>query len=123
MMPPSSTSQRRRTRWPIVFVIAALILLAAGLAALSAVLLSPRIPINPSDAPLTSLDLPTIGTWQGREGINVLLIGIDQRTGEPPAAARSDALMLLTLDPVARSAGLLSIPHDPLPTSTAGQPM
>jgi LCP family protein required for cell wall assembly len=118
MMPPSSTSRRRRTRWPIVFVIAALILLAAGLAALSAVLLSPRIPINPSDAPLTSLDLPTIGTWQGRERINVLLIGIDQRTGEPPAAARSDALMLLTLDPVARSAGLLSIPHDlyvPLP--------
>jgi len=95
-----------------------LILPAAGLAGLNAVLTNLSATADQGNAPPPMLDLPAIGAWQGQERINVLLIGIDQRPDEPPATARSDVLMLLTLDPVARTAGLLSIPRDlyvPLP--------
>lgn len=80
------------------------------------------------------LDLSEIGVWQGQERITVLLLGIDQRPGEDPNSARADTLILLTLDPLERTAGILSIPRDlyvPLPdagkiastqrTSTADQ--
>ncbi len=64
------------------------------------------------------LDLSEIGVWQGQERITVLLLGIDQRPGEDPNSARADTLILLTLDPLERTAGILSIPRDlyvPLP--------
>jgi len=121
-MRPRSSSSRRRAgaNWPVILVIAiaALILPTASLVALNIVLRNFDATANRGDAPLTALSLPAIGAWRGEERINVLLIGIDQRPGEAPATARSDALMLLTLDPVARTAGLLSIPRDlyvPLP--------
>ena len=122
MRRPGSSPSRRRAgvNWPVILVIAiaALILPTAGLTALNIVFRNFDTTANRGDAPLPALDLPAIGAWQGGERINVLLIGIDQRLGEAPANARSDALMLLTLDPVARTAGLLSIPRDlyvPLP--------
>ncbi len=117
----SSPSRRRAgTNRPVILVIvvAALILPTVGLAALDVVLRNFNATAKSGDAPPPALDLPAIGAWRGEARINVLLIGIDQRPGEAPATARSDALMLLTLDPVARTAGLLSIPRDlyvPLP--------
>jgi LCP family protein required for cell wall assembly len=121
-MRPTPPSLRRRARWPVVVIIvivaAALVLPTAGLTALQAIFQRLQRSTAQSDPALPLLDLPAIGTWQGQERINVLLIGIDQRAGELPATARADMLMLLTLDPIARTAGLLSIPRDlyvPLP--------
>jgi LCP family protein required for cell wall assembly len=39
-------------------------------------------------------------------------MGIDQRAGETDTAYRTDSMMLITLDPVGRTAGILSIPRD-----------
>jgi LCP family protein required for cell wall assembly len=51
--------------------------------------------------------------WDGGSRITVLLIGLDYRdwvAGE--GAPRSDTMILLTIDPVAKTAGTLSIPRD-----------
>jgi LCP family protein required for cell wall assembly len=51
--------------------------------------------------------------WDGTERITVLLMGLDYRdwqSGDGPP--RTDTMMLLTIDPVAKTAGMLSIPRD-----------
>ncbi len=50
--------------------------------------------------------------WNGTDRVTVLVMGIDQRTGETDTAYRTDSMMLLTLDPAGRTAGMLSIPRD-----------
>ncbi len=68
--------------------------------------------------PLPPLNLPDIGMWQGKDRITVLLLGIDQRPDEDANTARTDTMILLTLDPQTNSAGMMSIPRDlyvPLP--------
>jgi LCP family protein required for cell wall assembly len=55
----------------------------------------------------------TAPTWNGSDRVTVLLMGLDYRdwlANEGPP--RSDSMMLLTIDPVARTAGMLSIPRD-----------
>jgi LCP family protein required for cell wall assembly len=56
---------------------------------------------------LTSRDL----VWKGTERVNVLVMGIDQRAGET-GAFRTDTMMVLTVDPVTKTGGVLSIPRD-----------
>jgi LCP family protein required for cell wall assembly len=56
-------------------------------------------------------DLPP--AWDGASRITVLIIGLDYRdwvAGE--GAPRSDTMMLLTIDPLTKTAGMLSIPRD-----------
>jgi LCP family protein required for cell wall assembly len=68
--------------------------------------------------PPPPLSVADIGRWRGSERVTVLLLGIDQRPNEDPATARTDTMMLLTVDPAANTAGMLSIPRDlyvPLP--------
>jgi LCP family protein required for cell wall assembly len=55
--------------------------------------------------------LPELPQWNGHERVNVLVMGIDQREGEE-GPWRTDTILLLTLDPVTMSAGMLSIPRD-----------
>lgn len=50
--------------------------------------------------------------WNGTDRVTILLLGIDQREGETDTAYRSDSMMLVTLDPVGRTVGVLSIPRD-----------
>ncbi|HXF70755.1 MAG TPA: LCP family protein [Thermoflexus sp.] len=49
--------------------------------------------------------------WTGKERVNILVLGIDQREGEP-GPWRTDTIMVVTIDPVGLSAGVLSIPRD-----------
>ncbi len=52
-------------------------------------------------------------SWNGVDRINILLMGLDYRdwlTGEGPP--RTDSMMLVTIDPITKSAGMLSIPRD-----------
>ena len=51
--------------------------------------------------------------WNGVDRINILLMGLDFRdwqSGDGPA--RTDSMMLVTIDPITKSAGMLSIPRD-----------
>jgi LCP family protein required for cell wall assembly len=50
--------------------------------------------------------------WNGKERVNILVMGIDQRQGEKDIAFRTDTMIVLTLDPVTLHAGMLSIPRD-----------
>lgn len=56
-------------------------------------------------------DLPP--AWDGASRITILIIGLDYRdwiAGE--GAPRSDTMILLTIDPLTKTAGMLSIPRD-----------
>jgi LCP family protein required for cell wall assembly len=55
--------------------------------------------------------VPEIPPWNGVERVTVLLLGIDERHQET-GPFRTDTMLVLTLDPVAKTAGILSIPRD-----------
>ena len=67
------------------------------------------LPPTPNIAPVA--ELPP--AWDGASRINILFIGLDARDVEvqdgPP---RSDTMMLVTIDPLTKTAGMLSIPRD-----------
>ena len=68
------------------------------------------------------LTLNEVGSWQGAERLNVLLLGIDQRPNDDPDTTRTDTMIVLTLDPATKTAGMLSLPRDlyvPLPNRDA----
>ncbi len=50
--------------------------------------------------------------WDGQSRFTVLLMGIDRRPNETGLQYRTDTMMLLSIDPVTDSIGLLSIPRD-----------
>lgn len=61
--------------------------------------------------------------WEGTERVNVLLMGIDQREHEE-GPWRTDTMIVLTIDPVSMTAGMLSIPRDlwvPIPGYDEGR--
>lgn len=62
--------------------------------------------------PTVSLDI-VAEPWNGTDRVNILLMGLDFRDwqrGEGPP--RTDSMMLVTLDPISRTGGMLSIPRD-----------
>jgi LCP family protein required for cell wall assembly len=60
-------------------------------------------------APL--VELPP--AWDGATRVTVLIMGLDYRDWEAGTGApRSDTMMLLTIDPLTKTAGMLSIPRD-----------
>lgn len=69
--------------------------------------------INPAGTPIlataTAQAKQTIPAWDGQERVTILLLGIDRREDE---ATRSDTMILVNIDPVAKTAGMLSIPRD-----------
>jgi LCP family protein required for cell wall assembly len=82
-------------------------------------------PFNPSESTVAApADLPPTPNpvapvdvlppaWDGASRINILLLGLDERDlavqSGPP---RSDTMMLVTIDPLTKTAGMLSIPRD-----------
>lgn len=65
----------------------------------------------PPAASIPESNLPP--AWDGASRITVLLIGLDYRdyvANEGPP--RSDSMILLTIDPLSKTAGMLSIPRD-----------
>jgi len=60
-----------------------------------------------------SVPVGLLAPWDGSGRVTVLVMGLDYRdwsAGEGPA--RTDTMMLLTLDPLNNTAGMLSIPRD-----------
>jgi polyisoprenyl-teichoic acid--peptidoglycan teichoic acid transferase len=65
-----------------------------------------NIPMQPSNglAPVP---------WDGKSRVNILLMGLDYGDWEGrEGPSRTDTMILLTLDPATRTAGMLSIPRD-----------
>lgn len=74
-------------------------------------LTAPVVSSAPVTNPQTGQPVAEIPTWNGVERVTVLLLGTDERKQET-GPFRSDTLMVVTIDPVSKSAGLLSIPRD-----------
>jgi len=70
----------------------------------------PEATAQPTKAPVASL--PTPEPWDGVSRVNVLLMGLDYRDWASGDIPHSDTMILLTLDPVNKTAGILSIPRD-----------
>jgi len=69
--------------------------------------------LSPDDPILNIQIEDTPVPWNGTERVTILLMGLDARDWDrdngPP---RTDTMVLLTIDPVALTAGMLSIPRD-----------
>lgn len=58
--------------------------------------------------------------WKKQERINILLLGVDRRADEVNSPTRTDTMLIVTIDPYGKTAGMLSIPRDlwvPIPIS------
>lgn len=71
-------------------------------------------PVGPSITPgftIPPAELPP--PWDGASRVTVLLIGLDYRDWEVGSGApRSDTMILATIDPITKTAGVLSVPRD-----------
>jgi LCP family protein required for cell wall assembly len=64
------------------------------------------------DVPLQSAGGPPPVPWDGNSRINVLVMGLDSRESDNDDIPRTDTMILFSLDPGSRTAGMLSIPRD-----------
>jgi hypothetical protein len=65
---------------------------------------------TPADPGIPEENLPS---WDGSSRVTLLFIGLDERDWETgQGAPRSDTMILFTIDPVSKTAGMLSIPRD-----------
>ncbi|MDX2137403.1 MAG: LCP family protein [Chloroflexota bacterium] len=72
--------------------------------------------------PTATLDpLAGVQLWNDPRRVTILLMGIDQRQGET-GPFRTDTMILISVDPVRRTAGVLSIPRDLWVTIPGFQP-
>ena len=65
------------------------------------------------NAPLQPVGGPTPEPWDGASRVTLLVMGLDYRdwsVGEGPP--RTDTMILLTMDPLNKTAGMLSVPRD-----------
>ncbi len=93
-----SPSSRRRSRTPVIWLA---LMIMCGLGSILIVSLARSATRGFDEVSLAASD----------QRINVLLLGIDQREGvtEP---ARTDTMLVLTIDPQTKTAGMLSINRD-----------
>lgn len=67
------------------------------------------LPPPPVEIPSANLPEP----WDGASRVNILFLGLDERdwvAGQ--GAPRSDTMILFTIDPLSKTAGMISIPRD-----------
>ena len=67
--------------------------------------------VVPVDGPAPGV--PTPEPWDGASRVTVLIMGLDYRDWEAnEGAPRTDTMILLTIDPLTKTGGMLSIPRD-----------
>jgi polyisoprenyl-teichoic acid--peptidoglycan teichoic acid transferase len=69
--------------------------------------------VAPGDVPSVAPAGPMPEPWDGASRVTMLVMGLDYRdweNGEGPP--RTDTMILLTIDPLSKTAGMLSIPRD-----------
>lgn len=68
--------------------------------------------VRPLYENIPAADLPKPEPWDGVSRVNLLLMGLDYRDWEAGDTPRTDTMILLTFDPLSKTAGMLSIPRD-----------
>lgn len=67
----------------------------------------------PPPPPITAPDSELPPEWDGATRVNILFMGLDERDWiEGQGAPRSDTMILFTVDPLSKTAGMISIPRD-----------
>ncbi|MBA2718741.1 MAG: LCP family protein [Chloroflexi bacterium] len=78
---------------------------------------SPAVTDSPPPVQGSALPNETISPWDGKERLNVLLIGSDQRPGE--GTYNTDTLIVVSIDPTTKQVAMFGLPRDswgvPLP--------
>ncbi|GIW03779.1 MAG: hypothetical protein KatS3mg059_0399 [Thermomicrobiales bacterium] len=64
---------------------------------------------TPVIAEVTATAAPELPEWDGTERLTILLLGVDRREDEP---SRSDTMILVNIDPIKKTAAMMSIPRD-----------
>jgi len=64
--------------------------------------------LNPNN-PQVEVEIPK---WEGKERVNILLLGGDAREAEDNEMARSDSMIILSIDPISKQAHLMSVLRD-----------
>ncbi|MGC9467559.1 MAG: LCP family protein [Anaerolineae bacterium] len=86
--------------------------------------ITPSLPENTQPSENVSYSFgQLLPTWSGKDRVTVLLLGVDERSQET-GPWRTDTMMLLTIDPPTKQAGILSIPRDlwvPIPGHKDGR--
>ena len=75
----------------------------------------PTPTLRPGETPSVSIPTDNLGydAWDGAERVTILIMGLDYRDWEAgEGAPRTDTMILLTIDPLSKTAGMLSIPRD-----------
>lgn len=70
---------------------------------------TPSFTVSQEESPLITSE--GLQPWRGTERISILLLGIDQRCDEI-GPTHTDTMMIITIDPLGLSAGVLSLPRD-----------
>lgn len=64
-------------------------------------------------SPALAQETTPVPAWDGQTRFTLLLMGMDRRPGEGPTlTTRTDAMMLVSIDPASESVGILHIPRD-----------
>ena len=74
----------------------------------------PLRPIEANEDPIP-VYYPTPEPWEGQGRVSILILGLDSGDLDSPGRAgppRSDMLLVLSVDPLEQTAGILSIPRD-----------
>ena len=67
--------------------------------------------LPPPPVAIPDTELPPV--WDGASRVNILFLGLDERDwAEGLGAPRSDTMILFTVDPISKTAGMISIPRD-----------
>jgi LCP family protein required for cell wall assembly len=85
---------------------------------LQAMVVTPAPSVARSDSAPPLLALPTVATAGAPQPVTVLLLGTDRRPGEE-VTPRSDAILVVRIDPASRRVAVLSLPRDlwvPIPS-------
>ncbi len=69
-------------------------------------------PGKPKPTEIPAADLPKPEPWDGTSRVNVLVMGLDYRDWEAGETPRTDTMILLTFDPINKTAGIVSLPRD-----------
>ncbi len=77
---------------------------------------------TPEGTPGTGTPAPTLPPWDGKERLNVLLVGSDQRKGD--ATFNTDTMIVVSIDPATGQVAMLQVPRDmvdvPVPANARG---
>jgi LCP family protein required for cell wall assembly len=83
---------------------------------------SDEVPPSPEGTAGTATPLATLPPWDGKERLNVLLVGSDQRTGQ--SSFNTDTLIVVSVEPSTGEVAMFQVPRDmvdvPVPANAQG---